>query len=71
MTVLICISALKEMREFVNELFRLPRLIYLCYYEQACSIQKRNNQAYCNKRSDGTKPAMLEAKLIIIPAIEH
>ena len=27
--------------------------------------------AFCNKRSHGTKSAMLEGKLIIIPALGH
>ena len=28
-----------------------------------------HQQAFCNKRSHGTKSAMLEGKLIIIPAL--
>ena len=46
-----------------------PTLVLLLGYVEMRPLFFNGKLAFCNKRSHGTKSAMLEGKLIIIPAL--
>ena len=70
---LITVSSLykrKQPFERVSKLVIL-NLIFYCSSTTADLHYTPCQWAFCNKRSHGTKSAMLEGKLIIIPAMGH